>query len=128
MVADFQFFNMTTNALVAQGTMFQVVDSISERFRADDIYFPLPAYVSTYDAIFITNTTDVYARLINGSMHCVAYPQKPLPMKTNWIAQWCKYNATVYHGATQAYRWQCVADKVRWRQCYLCDVGSGRFG
>lgn len=25
-----------------------------------------------------------------------------------------RYNSTVFHGATEAYRWDCVADKVSW--------------
>jgi hypothetical protein len=111
--ADFKFYNATNGILGPQGVLYQVVDSVSMRFRADDIYFA-GSFVSTYDAIFITNTTDIYARLTNGSMACAEYPQSPLVLSQHWIADFCKFNTTVYHGATQAYRWSCKADLVTW--------------
>lgn len=111
--ADFKFFNASDGKLGAQGVLYQLVDSVSMRFRADDIYFA-GTFESTYDAIFITNTSDVYARLTNGSMTCVNYPQKGIVMAQTWISDWCKFNTTVYHGATQAYRWFCTAGLVTW--------------
>jgi len=109
--ASFKFFYASNGSLGAEGVLYQVIDSVSLRFRADDLYFA-GSFESTYDAIFITNTSNVYARLVNGSMDCSNYPQKPRPMTQHWIADWCIYNSTVYHGATQAYRWDCKADVV----------------
>lgn len=112
--ANFKFTNASNGNLTAQGVLYQIVDSVAQLFRADDIYFAGTPFVTTYDAIFISNSSDVYARLTNGQMVCVDYPQKPLWMSQHWIADWCTYNSTVYHGATQAYRWNCVADLVTW--------------
>lgn len=112
--ADFKFFDVSDGLVVAVGVVYQVVDSVTLKMRADDLYFAGTFAATTYDVGIVTNKSDIYARLerSTGRMNCTNYEQGNYPISQHWLQDWCTYNATVYHGATEAYRWFCAVNKV----------------
>jgi len=53
--ADFQFINMSNNLPAGAGILYQVIDSINQKFRADDLYFA-GTFSSPYDTLFASST------------------------------------------------------------------------
>ncbi|UJR19940.1 hypothetical protein I4U23_023072 [Adineta vaga] len=115
--AHFQFINMTSNLPAGSGILYQIIDSINQKFRADDLYFA-GTFPSPYDTLFASsapsNMYQYYANVTQNGIFCVTYPGKPTTLSQNWIAELCSYNATLYYQTTKAYRWNCATDVVTW--------------
>ncbi|CAF2088630.1 unnamed protein product [Rotaria magnacalcarata] len=115
--AHFQFINMTNNSSAGTGILYQVIDSINQKFRADDLYFA-GTFSSPYDTLFASsdplNAYLYYASVTPNGISCVVYPGKPVTLSQNWIAELCSYNSTLYYQTTKAYRWNCATDVVTW--------------
>ncbi|CAF2693891.1 unnamed protein product [Rotaria sp. Silwood2] len=115
--AHFQFINASNNFPAGAGILYQIIDSINQKFRADDLYFagtfPVP-----YDTLFASSTPLekylYYASLTANGISCVIYPGNPVTLSQNWIAELCSYNSTLYYQTTKAYRWNCATDVVTW--------------
>lgn len=117
--ARFHFTNSSNGAPAGSGVLYQVVDSASKLFRADDLYFigsfPNGGVYDTLVASTIPNHEyQLYARLDNDGIHCTVYPGKPTTLSQNWVSELCKYNSTAYYEAKEAYRWNCATDVVTW--------------
>jgi len=108
---------MSNNLPAGAGILYQVIDSINQKFRADDLYFA-GTFFSPYDTLFASsappNTYQYYASLTSNGISCVIYPGKPTTLSQNWIAELCSYNSTLYYQTTKAYRWNCATDVVTW--------------
>ncbi|CAF3643719.1 unnamed protein product [Rotaria sp. Silwood1] len=115
--AHFQFINASNNLPAGAGILYQVIDSINQKFRADDLYFA-GTFSSPYDTLFASSapldTYLYYASLTSNGISCVIYPGNPVTLSQNWIAELCSYNSTLYYQTTKAYRWNCATDVVTW--------------
>lgn len=116
-LAHFTFTNASNKSPAGAGILYQIVDSINEKFRADDIFFG-GTFAVPYDTLFASSSTDnqymYYASVTENGISCVVYPGIPTTLTQNWVADLCAYNATLFYGSTKAYRWNCVTDTVTW--------------
>jgi len=55
--AHFQFINMTNNSSAGSGILYQITDSINQKFRTDDLYFA-GTFSSPYDTLFASSVPD----------------------------------------------------------------------
>ncbi len=53
--AEFEFINMSNNSPAGAGILYQLIDSINQKFRADDLYFA-GTFPSPYDTFFSSST------------------------------------------------------------------------
>ena len=124
--AHFQFINMSNNSSAGAGVLYQIIDSINQKFRADDLYFA-GTFPCPYDTLFASsapsNMYQFYANLTPNGISCVTYPGKPTTLSQNWIAELCSYNSTLYYQTIKAYRWNCATDVVTWFIDTVADDG-----
>ncbi|CAF3418461.1 unnamed protein product [Rotaria sp. Silwood2] len=115
--AYFEFINASNNSPAGTGILYQLMDSINQKFRADDFYFagtfPVP-YDTFFSSTEALNQYQYYASLTPDGISCVIYPGNPIILSQNWIAELCSYNSTLYYQTTKAYRWSCATDVVTW--------------
>ncbi|CAF1368693.1 unnamed protein product [Rotaria sp. Silwood1] len=115
--AFFEFVNASNSSPAGAGILYQLIDSINQKFRADDFYFagtfpfPYDTFFSSTDSL---NKYQYYASLTPNGISCVIYPGNPATLSQNWIAELCSYNSTLYYQTTKAYRWNCATDVVTW--------------